>query len=121
MMIYKDSKKGGFAVGSNGLTAEKLAAGGVTAVVAVVLALMALIFGFGKKKSKKKKKGSILTALILPAVYKTAKAAIENNNVKVTVNDAASEYLNALNDDDGGIEVVDAIPIASEEEVYEHI
>ncbi len=118
MMIYKDSKKGGFAVGSNGLTAEKLAAGGVTAVVAVVLAL---IFGFGKKKSKKKKKGSILTALILPAVYKTAKAAIENNNVKVTVNDAASEYLNALNDDDGGIEVVDAIPIASEEEVYEHI
>lgn len=117
-MIYKDSKKGGFAVGSNGLTAEKLAAGGVTAVVAVVLAL---IFGFGKKKSKKKKKGSILTALILPAVYKTAKAAIENNNVKVTVNDAASEYLNALNDDDGGIEVVDAIPIASEEEVYEHI
>lgn len=118
MMIYKDSKKGGFAVGSNGLTAEKLAAGGVTAVVAVVLAL---IFGFGKKKSKKKKKGSILTALILPAVYKTAKAAIENNNVKVTVNDAASEYLNALNDDDGGVEVVDAIPIASEEEVYEHI
>lgn len=118
MMIYKDSKKGGFAVGSNGLTAEKLAASGVTAVVAVVLAL---IFGFGKKKSKKKKKDSILTALILPAVYKTAKAAIENNNVKVTVNDAASEYLNALNDDDGGIEVVDAIPIASEEEVYEHI
>lgn len=116
MMIYKNSKKGGFAVGSNGLTAEKLAAGGITAVVAVVLAL---IFGFGKKKSKKKKKASLLSALILPAVYKTAKAAFENGNVKITVNDAVKEYMSE--ESDTGIEVVYAQPISSEEEVYEHI
>ncbi len=118
MLIYKNSKKGGFAVGSNGLTAEKLAAGGITAAVAVVLAL---ILGFGKK-SKKKKKASLLSALILPAIYKTAKAAIENNNIKVTVNDAAMEYFkNQQQADDSGVEVVEAIPISSEEEVYEHI
>ncbi|MBQ8624096.1 MAG: hypothetical protein IJ424_06995 [Oscillospiraceae bacterium] len=116
MMIYRNSKKGGFAVGTNGLTAEKIAAGGITAVVAVAFAL---VFGLGKKKSKKKKKASLWSALILPAVYKTAKAALENNNVKITLNDAVAQYVDEQNDT--GVEVVYAEPISSEEEVYEHI
>ncbi len=115
MMIYKNTKKGGFALGSNKLTAESLAAGGITAAVGIALALL---FGFGKK-SKKKKKATVISALVLPAVYKTAKAAMQNNSIKVTFNDAVKQYMDEENDT--GIEVVYAEPISSEEEIYEHI
>ena len=117
MMIYKNSKKGGFALGSNSLTAEKLVAGGITAAVALVVAL---VLGMGKKKSKKKKKGMALSAFFLPAIYKAVKGAIENNSIKVTMDEETKAYFDSLKDD-GGIEVVDAIEISSEEEVYEHI
>ena len=115
MMIYKNSKNGGFAVGSNKLTAENLVAGGITAVVGIVLALL---FGFGKK-NKKKKKATLMSALVLPAVFKTAKAAMQNKSVKITMDDALKQYMDEENDT--GIEVVYAEPISSEEEVYEHI
>lgn len=123
MVVYKDTKNGGVALGTNGLTKEKLVAGGIAAGIGVALAL---ILGFGKMPAKKKKKSGVLTAAVLPSLYKLIKAGLENKNIKITVDEKVAEYFanNANNDsdeDNDGIEVVDAIPIESEDEVYEYI
>lgn len=112
MMIYKNSKKGGFALGSNKLSMQAIKAGGLTAVIAV---LFAIALGAFEKKSKNKKSLLILTALI-PTVFSYIKAHIQNEEILKFVESYASRE-----GDDSGIEVIYAEPISSEEEIYEHI
>ena len=131
-VFSKDSKRG-FAAGSNNLTPEKLAAGAITLAAGLVaVALGGLLKRKKSEKSKKKKKPPIWL-VALPAVYGTAKSKIERNFIDGLVSEAekAGDTLGvsvaalpaeeASEGDHGGIEVVDAIPISSEDEVYEHI
>ena len=116
-VFSKDSKRG-FAAGSNNLTPEKLAAGAVTAATGLVIAAIGgllrlsrsekLIYGAAKSKVERK--------VIDSLVSETEKAGETLGVGKITV--PAEE---AFEGDHGGIEVVGAIPISSEEEVYEHI
>lgn len=109
MIIEKNFKNSKLAIGSNYLSEEGLKALGITAIAA---ALFAIALG-GRSKNGKKKKPFWL--LLLPAVFKSAKAAIMNKKITDLADDIAE------NGYDYDIEVVDAIPIENEEEVYEHI
>ncbi len=106
MMIYKNTKKGGFAVGSNFLTPENIKAGGIAVLVFGILSL--LLAKFPKVRR--------LLVLLLPALFKASKGAVVNNGIKsLTKPDALTE------EESQYIEVVPATPIANEAEVYDHI
>ena len=128
MLIQKFSKdsKRGFVVGANNVTPEKLAAGAVTLSAALVISAVGGLFGTGKKKShrakgkdRREKKKAPLWAAALPFVFKTAKSAFEKKGLDNIVAMFAPAAEPA--EQDGGIEIIDAIPISSEEEVYDHI
>ena len=132
MIISKFSKDGkrGFTVGSNNLTPERLAAAAVTLAAGL---LMSVIGGLirpasskkskSRAKSKEKPRKKPLMLAALPFIYKTAKSAMEKSSFDGLVSKAVSE--NTPPEEpfpkDDGIEMIDAIPINSEEEVYEHI
>ena len=136
MQITKFSKDGkrGFAVGTNGFTSEKIAAGALTAAAGLVMAGIGGLFGIfkkpakssrakgGKTKSaaKRSKKKKPLLIIALPILYKFLKGQIQKNYIADLAHDVenADEPLKVL---DSGIEIIDAIPIGSEEEVYEHV
>lgn len=107
MIIEKNFKNGKLTIGSNYLSEEGLKALGITAIVA---ALFAIALG-GKKKNGKKRKP--LWLLALPAVFNTAKSAITNKKITDLYEDVSENGYD--------IEVINAIPIENEEEVYEHI
>lgn len=107
MIIEKNFKNARLAIGSNYLGEEGFKALGITAIVA---GLFAIALG-GKTKNGKKKKPVWLLAL--PAVFNTAKAAITNKKITDLYDDVAENGYD--------IEVINAIPIENEEEVYEHI
>lgn len=117
MIIYKNKGKGGFAAGANILTGEKLAAGGITAAV---LILISLILGKGKKGSEKKKKRAPII-LSAPLIYKAAESAVSSAKISSLVSRVKSgEDITADGQSDKifrGFEVMEAEPIESEEEV----
>lgn len=76
MMIYKNSGKGGFAVGSNKISREDLAAGGITAFALVQMALIGLA-----KPKKERKKGVFTRILSAPFLFKLAKAGVSKINL----------------------------------------
>lgn len=140
-MIYKNSGKGGFAIGTNRLGREDLAAGGIAAFA---LALMAII-GLSKPKEARKK-GAFARLLSAPFIFRIAKAGVSKINLEALAKKArsgekvstfftnsASEEEDSANadinndsvdisgDDDLELEVIESTPIASEDEVYEHI
>ena len=130
-VFSKDSKRG-FAAGSNKLTPEKLAAGAITAAAGLVIAAIGGLLRLNRSGKPKKKKPPIWLA-VLPAIYGAAKSKAERKALNGLVAEAekAGKELgisgetvlaeDAAEGDHGGIEVVGAIPISSEEEVYEHI
>ena len=118
----KDSKRG-FAIGSNRLTPEKFAAGAVAlASVLVVSAAQGLLGavsngvrrtksrpGKGKATSKKKKALPLLAA---PIVFKAAKAAMGRKSLGAIVSKFTTAKEPVIDSD---IEVINSIPISSEE------
>ena len=123
MLISKFSRDGksGFAVGSNSLTPEKISAGLITAASGLLIAGIGGLFKKPQKSSRagasKKKKKPALWAFALPLVYRGAKSAVQKKSLDAVVSKAVED--NAAQD--GGIEVVAAIPISSEREVYDNI
>ena len=127
MLISKFSRDGksGFAVGSNSLTPEKIAAGLVTAASGLLIAGVGGLFGSrqktnraGASKAKKKKKNPLWLAA-LPLVYKGAKNAAKKSSFEKIVAEVTKKK--QPEPEPEGVEVIDAIPIHSEEEVYDHI
>lgn len=136
MQITKFSKDGkrGFAVGTNGFTSEKIAAGALTVAAGLVMAGIGGLFGIfkkpakssrakgGKTKSgaKRSKKKKPIFLVVLPFLYRFLKGKIQSNFIADLAHDVenADKPLGVL---DNGIEIIDAIPIGSEEEVYDHV
>lgn len=136
MMIYKNTGKGGFAVGSNRISREDLAAGGITAFALVLMALIGLA-----KPKKERKKSVFARILSAPFLFKLAKAGVSKINLDSLVKkaesgeavttffadsvsdgeSAESTYEQNINESSDGVEVIPSTPIASEDEVYEHI
>ncbi len=137
MMIYKNTGKGGFAVGSNRISREDLAAGGITAFALVLMALIGLA-----KPRKERKKSAITRILSAPFLFRLAKAGVSKINLDslvkkagngetvttfftddVSGGDTSAEdtYAQDIDESSDGVEVISSTPIASEDEVYEHI
>ena len=108
MMIYKNTKKGGFAVGSNFLTPENIKAGGIAVLALGILSL--LLAKFPKVRR--------LLVLLLPMLFKASKSAVVQSGLNGIKNMANSD---TLTEESQYIEVVPATPISNEEEVYDHI
>lgn len=130
MLINKFSKDGkrGFSVGSNSLTPEKVAAGAVTALSALVIMLVGGVFKLFVKPSQKGKKKKPLWLLAMPIIYKKVKNKIHTDDTKALLSGLVKQYTGeeaaedeAAEEDFGGVEVIEAVPIASEDEVYQHI
>lgn len=137
MVINKFSKDGkrGFSVGSNSLTPEKVAAGAVTALSALVIMLVGGVFRLFVKSSPKAKKvkKKPLWLLAMPIIYKKVKNKIHTDDTKALLSGLVQQYSGgatsvgesaedeAAEKDFGGVEVIEAVPIASEDEVYQHI
>lgn len=128
MIITKLSKDGkrGFSVGSNRPSNEDVAAGMITLAAGLLMAGIGGLLNINKKpvkrsgaKGKVKKKKPIWLAL-LPFIFNTAKSKIKNNFLNDLAEQAekANAQLEALGD---SVEVIDAIPISSEKEVYDYI
>lgn len=135
-LFSKDAKRG-VAFGSNNLTSEKIAAGAVTAASLLAVSAIGGLAdavtsvkapkksnrpGKGKAPSslKKKKKGLILIAV--PAVYGAVKSTIKNRAASaLTAKFTPAPKESIATDLTKGIELIDAITISSEEEIYEHI
>ena len=119
MLIQRCSKDGkrGVVAGSNRLTPEKIAAGALTAGAAAAISAAGGLLG-RKKSSRagaKRKKRKPLWLLALPAVYGAAKSLYRQKTLNGIVEEAAEK---ASSPD---IEIINAEPISSPEEVYEHI
>ena len=118
MLISHFSKDGkrGFAVGSNSLTPEKIAAGLITAASGLVIAGIGGLFKPKKPSragaAKEKKKPPIWLAA-LPIVYKKAKTGIKKQSYDRLINGIIDMRDSEQNSD---IEVISATPVASEEE-----
>ncbi len=138
-MIYKNNGKGGFAVGGNRPTREDLAAGGIAAFALAVMALIGLA-----KPKKARKTGAVARLLSAPFIFRLAKAGVSRLNLEslaqkarsgdtittfftqdVSQKDAAEDEANgsgeAFDNNESELEVIASTPIASEDEVYEHI
>ena len=120
----KDSKRG-FVVGANDMTPEKLAAGAVTLSSALIISAIGGLIKLPRKKPHrakgryhKEKKKAPLWALAMPIVFKAAKSAFQQKSLDGI---AAKFVPEAPAPEPDGIEVIDAIPISSEEEVYEYV
>ena len=131
MLIQKFSKdsKRGFVVGANNVTPDKLAAGAVTISSALIISAIGGLFSIkGKKSSRAKgkatgkkhneKKKAPLWAFALPLVFNAAKSAIQKKGLDGIVAQFAPQEPVEETDD---IEIIDAIPISSEEEVYDYV
>ncbi len=136
MMIYKNTGKGGFAVGSNRISREDLAAGGITAFALVLMALIGLA-----KPKKERKKSAFARIISVPFLFRLAKAGVSKINLDSLVKkaesgeavntfftddvsdgeSAESTYEQNIDENSGDVEVIPSTPIASEDEVYEHI
>ena len=134
MLIQKFSKdaKRGFVVGANNVTPEKLAAGAVTLASGLMISVVGGLLKPRKKSHRAKgrdhendKKKPPILALALPLVYKTAKSAFKKKSLIDTLNGLTAQFAKEakpeIMPEPDGVEVIDAIPIGSEEEVYEHI
>lgn len=137
MVISKFSKDGksGFSVGSNSLTPDKVTAGAVTAFSALIIMIIGGVFRlFAKphKKDKKNEKGKHkkpVWMLALPIIYKQVKKKARTADTKEMFAELLKEYSgnegeeeeSANETHENDIEVVEAIPISSEDEVYEYI
>ncbi len=131
MLIQKFSKdaKRGVVVGSNSLTPEKIAAGAITLASALMVSAVGGLIpkpkktsyaGSGRQKShEKKKKGLLLLAT--PFVFKAVKSKLNMQTLAGAVERFSPDSTGSEDDDGSGIEVINATPIASEEEIYEHI
>ena len=146
MLISKFSKNGksGFAVGTNALTREKLAAGAITLAAGLLISAIGGILRIKKPEKAKKasekgeKKGRPIWLALMPFIFNAVKTKIQNNflnNLTSQAAEAAEANNVPVAEEDGveviqgenlsqgldGIEVMDAIPISSEDEVYQHI
>lgn len=132
MLIQKFSKdsKRGFVVGANNVTPEKLAAGAVTVASALVISAIGGLFSIGGKKSSRakgrnasgekhrEKKKAPIWVVAMPVVFKAAKSVLEKKGLdSIVAKFTPQEPVEESQD----IEIIDAIPISSEEEVYEHV
>lgn len=118
--VSKDSKRG-IVIGSNRLTPERIAAGAITAAsLTAASAIGGLISRPGKAKNAKKsgKKGLLLLAA--PVVFKAAKSALSKKNLD-SIAEKFSKAKEQPESNEDLLEIESAIPISSEEEVYEHI
>ncbi len=125
--ISKDSKRG-IVIGSNRLTPERIAAGAITAAsLTAASAIGGLISrpkrastrpGKAKNAKKSGKKGLLLLAA--PVVFKAAKSALSKKNLD-SIAEKFSKAKEQPESDEDLLEIESAIPISSEEEVYEHI
>ncbi len=131
-MIYKNGGKSGFAIGTNRFSREDLAAGGITAFALALMALIGLV-----KPKKAKKKSAFARLFSAPFVFRLAKAGVSRVNLESLAKKAgAGKTVSTLFTDESpesesgdkaddesrsGIEIITSTPIASEEEVYEHI
>ena len=123
MLISHFSRDGkrGFAIGSNNLTPEKIAAGLVTAASGLLIAGIGGLFKPKRSRragAKSRKKKVPLWLLVLPVGYKGAKTAFKKKSYDSLIS-GLTEWHEA--EQRSEIEVVDALPISSEDEVYEHI
>lgn len=130
MLISKFSKDGksGFSVGTNSLTPEKVAAGAVTALSALVIMLVGGVYRLFVKPSPKAKKKKPLWLLAMPVVYKKAKNKLSADGTNELLSGLVQQYSGrestAEEDTEqeiDSIEIVEATPIYSEDEVYQHI
>lgn len=139
MLVSKFSRDGkrGFSIGSNSLTPEKVVAGAFTASSALLIAAIGGILGRHPKKRIKKDKKSVkkkksLWLLLLPLIYKEVSKNLKAKDTQALLAGLAAQYSKSGNDepadmadeeaDDGkGIEIIEAIPISSENEVYDYI
>lgn len=142
MMIYKNNGKSGFAIGSNRFSREDLAAGGIAAFALILMSLIGLA-----KPKKERRKGAAARILSAPFLFRLAKAGISKVNLDSLVKKAkngeavstffaedishgdkgsaedtyAQGFAEDIDESSYGIETIPSTPIASEEEVYEHI
>ncbi len=120
MIIKNSSKRGGFAVGTNTVTDEKLAAGGIAALSMLIIAAIANSKTSDKKKRRRKRTARILS---FPLLYKLSKAAVSQVKLHSLTNRVKNgEDICTGNLSDSifrGIEVIQAEPISSEAEVYD--
>ena len=119
----KDSKRG-FAVGSNSMTPEKLAAGLIAAAFTVAAGAIGGLFAPKKPASKRAgspkkaaKKRKALPLLAAPLVFKAAKSAAQHGALA----GITSKFSAKPAPEESEIEIENAIPISSEDEIYEHI
>lgn len=129
MLIQKFSKdsKRGFVVGANNITPDKLAAGAVTLSYALIVSAIGGLFSIKGKKTKSRrvkeqkrseKKKAPLWALAMPLVFNAAKSAIQKNALDSIAARFAPE---APAEESQDVEIIDAIPISSEEEIYDYV
>lgn len=126
MLISRFSKDGkrGFALGSNNLTEEKIAAGLITAASGLLIAGVGGLLKINKPKktsragAKEKKKKPPIWLALLPIVFKKAKTAAAKKSYNSLISGAIEQFEEEQRSE---VEVIEAIPIASESEVYDHI
>lgn len=140
IQLFSKNGKSGIAAGSNSLTPDKLAAFIITAAATVAVYAIGGLFGLSStaKKSRKslktrpmgerakqKKHKKMLPVALAPLVFKAVKTGISNKSLssivsQVTAGNSQRESEVEMPSDDE-IELIDAIPIGSEEEVYQHV
>lgn len=122
MIIKNSSKNGGFAVGTNAVTDERLAAGGIAAACMLIIGAIANGKTSDKKKRRRKRTARILS---FPLLYKLSKAAVSQIKLRSLTNHVKNgEDICAGKPSDGmfrGIEVIQAEPISGEAEIYNMI
>ena len=135
IQIFSKDGKRGISAGSTSLTPEKLTAALIAASAAMIVSAVGGLAdmvrpkkqsraGASKKSTKKKKAKKALPLLVAPAVYKALKPSLNLENllhVAAGISDGVEEEAEKESLDEGGVEVIDAIPISSESEVYDHI
>lgn len=116
MHIEKQNKKCGFSLDANILTLSNIACGLLAIVSGIVI-------GFERPKAKSHSRlakppkpyrtGLARAAKITGSAFAAGKAILSQAELKNIVKDVREQYPN--------IEIEDAIPISSEEEVYEYV
>lgn len=127
MLIQKFSKdsKRGFVVGANNMTPDKLAAGAVTVSSALIISAIGGLFSIGRRKPSRakgkkpeEKKKAPLWAFALPLIFNAVRSAVQKNGLEGIVARFSPQEPEEESED---IEIIDAIRINSEDEVYDHI
>lgn len=122
MLIKKSSKGGGFAVGTNAITDEKLTAGGIAAAILLIIGAIARARTTDKKKKRKK---HAIRLASFPLLYKISKFAVSQAKLGSLVKRVENgEEKPCEKPSDGifrSIEIIPAELVSSEAEAFEMI